>query len=84
MFQLVKNYVSKMTKEDVDKFARKHDIYLCEEEIDFLYRFVKKNYEALYVNPYIDLSKYKNHFTDENYEKIMRVVTEYRAKYLGR
>ena len=38
-----------MTKEDVDKFARKNNIYLCEEELDFLYRFVKKNYEALKV-----------------------------------
>ena len=59
MFQLIKNYVSKMTKEDVLKFTQKNDIYLNEYELDFIYRFIKKNYEAVYANPNIDLSKYK-------------------------
>ncbi|HBA37670.1 MAG TPA: hypothetical protein DCY94_03020 [Firmicutes bacterium] len=83
MFQLIKNYVSKMKIEDVRKFALKNGIELSDSELDFVYRFVKKNYEALYANPNIDLSKYKNHFSEENYQKIMKLVTEYKAKYLG-
>jgi len=83
MFQLVKNYVSKMTLEDVKKFAIKNGIYLSEEEADFVYRFVKRNYEAIYANPNIDLSKYKGHFSEENYTKIMKLVNEYKSKYLG-
>ncbi len=83
MFQLIKNYISKMTKEDVRKFAEKNDICLSEEELDFTYRFVKKNYEALYANPNIDLSKYKNHYSEENYHKIMKLVSIYKSRYLG-
>lgn len=81
MFQLIKNYVSKMTIEDLDTFAKKNDLRLSVGELDFLYRFVKKNYEALYVNPNIDLSKYKKHFSEENYTKIINLVNEYKIKY---
>lgn len=82
MFQLIKNYVSKMSKDDIRKFAEKNDIFLNEYELDFMYRFVKKNYEALYANPNIDLSKYKSNFTEENYIKVMKLISEYKSKYL--
>ena len=83
MFQLVKNYVSKMTLEDVYKFSSKKGINLSPEEADFVYRFIKKNYEALYANPNIDLTKYRSHFSDENFDAMMKLVSEYKSKYLG-
>lgn len=83
MFQLIKNYVSRMTPEDVVKFSSKKGIILSDSEVDFVYRFIKKNYEALYANPNIDLTKYKCHFSDENFDKMMKLVSEYKAKYLG-
>jgi len=83
MFQLIKNYVNKMTKDDVIKFTQKNGIYLNESELDFVYRFIKKNYEALYVNPNIDLTKYKQNFSDENFNKLMKLVNDYKTKYLG-
>lgn len=72
-----------MTKEDVKNFTEKNGIYLNESELDFSYRFIKKNYEALYANPNVDLSKYKNQFTEENYNKIMKLIQVYKSKYLG-
>ena len=83
MFQLIKNYITRMTKEDVAVFARKNGIDLNESELDFTYRFVKKNYEALYANPNVDLTKYKCHFTEENWVKITKLITECKSKYLG-
>lgn len=83
MFQLIKNYVSRMTKEDITKFTEKNGIYLNEQELDFTYRFIKRNYEALYANPNVDLSKYRSNFTPENYDKIMYLLKEYKSKYLG-
>lgn len=83
MFQLIKNYVSKMTKEDVVAFTNKNGIYLNDSELDFVYRFIKKNYEAMYANPNIDLSRYKDHFSEENYNKMMKLINEYKSKYLG-
>ena len=48
MFQLVKNYVEKMSKKDLNDFAIKNGVYLSESELDFTYNFVKRNYETLY------------------------------------
>ena len=81
MFQLIKNYVSTLTKDKVLEIALKNDIHLSENELDFIYRFIKKNYEALYANPNIDLSKYKQYLSDENYVKIMKLVSDYKIKY---
>ncbi len=83
MFQLIKNYISNMTKEDIVKFTQKNGIFLSESELDFTYRFIKKNYEALYANPNVDLSKYKENYTEENYQKMMKLIAEYKSKYLG-
>ena len=83
MFKLIKNYISNMTKEDIVKFTQKNGIFLSESELDFTYRFIKKNYEALYANPNVDLSKYKENYTEENYQKMMKLIAEYKSKYLG-
>ena len=81
MFQLIKNYVSTLTKEKVLEFANSKDIHLSDSELDFIYRFITRNYEALYVNPNIDFSKYKQYLSSENYDKIIKLINEYRAKY---
>lgn len=83
MFQLIKNSISNMTKEDIVKFTQKNGIFLSESELDFTYRFIKKNYEALYANPNVDLSKYKENYTEENYQKMMKLIAQYKSKYLG-
>ena len=41
----------------------------------------KKNYEELYANPNIDLSKFKSHYSDENYIKINKLIEKARKKY---
>ena len=83
MFQLIKNYVSTLTKDKLENFAISKGIHLDENELDFVYRFIKRNYEMLYANPNIDLSKYKQYLSEENYEKIIKLVNEYKKKYAG-
>ena len=81
MFTLIKNYVEKMTIEDVNNYALKNDIHLSNDELEFTYKFIKKNYEVLYTNPNIDLSKFKSHYSDENYIKINKLIEKARKKY---
>ena len=78
MFTLIKNYVEKMTIEDVNNYALNNDINLSKEELSFTYKFIKKNYEILYANPNIDLSKFKSHYSDENYLKINKLIEKVR------
>lgn len=81
MFQLVKNYIDNLTIEKVNEIALKNNINLSNQELNFLYSFIKKNYEALYANPNVDLSKYKKNFSEENYNKIINLINEYKIKY---
>lgn len=67
--------------EDLRKFAISKGILLDEDELSFLYSFIMKNYEALYLNPDVDLSKYKEKFKGNNYEKIIKELTDAKIKY---
>ena len=42
MYNLVKRYMDNLTKEQVNDFALKNQVYLSEEELSFTYTFVKK------------------------------------------
>ncbi len=78
---LIKKYMKNFKVDDLRKFAISNGIYLDDEEISFLYNFIKKNYEALYLNPDIDLSKYSLHFKGNNYERIIAILEESKIKY---
>ena len=81
MFQLIKNFMAKLTIGNVDNFLKKNNINLSESELDFTFRFIKKNYEAVFANPNIDLSRYKDKYSEENYFKLIKLVAEYKNKY---
>ena len=77
MFNLIERYINRMTKEDINNFAISKDIHLSNEELDFTYDFVKKNYQSFLANP----QRYKDHYTKENFSKITKVFSEYFQKY---
>lgn len=83
MKQLIKNYVSNLTKEQVADFSKSKNIFLNDNELDFVYTYIKNNYDELITNPNIDLSKYKQYLSEENYNKIVNLVNEYKKKYAG-
>ena len=83
MKQLIKNYVSNLTKEQVADFSKSKNIFLNDNELDFVYTYIKNNYDKLITNPNIDLSKYKQYLSEENYNKIVNLVNEYKKKYAG-
>ncbi len=82
MFNIIERYMNKITKNDVDNFARKNNIFLSEEELEFTYIFVKKNWQTIIANPAtLNLDRYKNQFTEENLEKIKKLFKEYSTRY---
>lgn len=78
---IIKSYMKNFKMEDLRKFAISKGIFLDEEELSFLFNFIKKNYEALYLNPNIDLSKYRNYFKGDNFDKIIELVNDAKIKY---
>ena len=72
----------KLTKNDVFNFATSKNINLSEEELNFTYDFIKKNWEQIIKNPnLLNIDRYKEHFSEENFNKIKKLILEYSAKY---
>ena len=82
MHSIIERFISRMTKEDINNFAISKDINLSENELDFTYNFVKKNYKEMLDNPQLfDINRYQNNYTKENFNKIVKVYNEYYNKY---
>lgn len=82
MFNIVERYMQKLTKDDVNAFALKKNIMLSDDELNFTYEFLKKNYKDILQNPNLfDIDRYKGYYTPNNFEKIKKVFTEYYSKY---
>ena len=82
MYNIIERYMSMMKKEDIEKFALSKNCHLSNEELDFTYTFVKKNWKEVIKNPSIfDINRYKNHYSEENFEKIKQVYKEYFQKF---
>ena len=82
MFNLIQRYMSKISKEDINNFAIKKNINLNENELDFTYNFIKKNWNQILSNPnMLNLDRYKSNYSDENFNKIKILFNEYYSKY---
>lgn len=82
MYNIIEKYINNMTIDDVKNFALKKGANLSESELTFTYNFIKNNYKNFLGNPnLLDLERYKDNYTKENYEKITKVFQEYFHKY---
>lgn len=82
MYSLIERYMNKITKEDVNSFALKKNIFLSEDELTFTYDFIKKNWDKILSNPNIlNLNRYKDKYSEENFIKISELFKEYYSKY---
>ncbi len=71
-----------MNKNDINNFAIKNNIYLNNNELNYIYSFIKNNYQELIDNPSnFNIDNYKDKFTNENYLKINNLIKEYKEKY---
>lgn len=78
MNYLIEAYVNKLTKQDILNFASKNNLNVTNEELDFVYKFIKYNYKTVLNNPNsFNLSNYKNNFSSENYNFINSLISKY-------
>ena len=82
MFNIIERYMNKLTKDDINNFALKNNIFLTEEELDFTYVFVKKNWQTVIANPNaLNLERDQDKFSEENFIKIKKLFKEYSTRY---
>ncbi len=81
--KLIENYIKNLTLNDITIFALKNNIELNNQELDFIYKTLKNDYQLLLSEDYLKVfSNGKNYLSPTNYEKILNLYLEYRLKYL--
>ena len=79
MNNLIESFIKRMTKEDIIKFASKNNLKTTSEEIDFVFNFIKNNYQDVLKNPNkFDITLYKSHFSKDNYLFLEGLVNKYK------
>ena len=79
MLNLIEPYINNITKNDINSFAAKNNISLSNNELEFIYNFIKTRYKEILNNPNnFSLTKYKNNFSNENFVKINGLINRYK------
>lgn len=77
----VSNYVNKLTKEEMINILKKENISINDKDIDFLFSYVKKNWNFIFDNQdkiFLDLKENLNITT---YNQIEPILIFYKEKY---
>lgn len=79
MLNIIEPYINNITKSDINSFAVKNNINLSNNELEFIYNFIKTKYKEVLSNPNnFSLTKYKNNFSNENFVKINGLINHYK------
>lgn len=82
MYNLIRRYMENLKIDQLNNFAIKNNVFLSEDELKFTYEFVKKNWDPIFRNPnLLNLERYKEHYSAENFEKIQKLIQFYYQKY---
>ena len=80
--KLLKNYINKLSVNDINNFAVKNDIILNKDELNTVYDIIKNDYdELLYGNSDNVFNKLKSNVSSDNYDKIINLFFLYKKKY---
>lgn len=82
MYTLIERYINNLSLHDLNNLAINKNINLSDEELTFSYNFIKTNWKNILNNHGIfDIEKYKDKFTEENFNKIKQLLKESLQKY---
>ncbi len=77
--ELLKSYISKLTKQDIINYLSKECIPASNEEIDLIYNVIKNDYDKILDSNFISyISKYELNFNKHLYQGIIEKYNEYK------
>ena len=77
---IIKLYINKIKKEDIDKFLKTNNIFLNKKELDYLYN--NKNKYELVINEDLDtLNDIKDNISSSNYNKLLLLFNKFKNIY---
>ena len=82
MLNLIERFMNNLTIDQINDFAISKNVHLSSDELDFTYNFIKKNWRSIISNPsLLNLERYQDKYSKENFIKIKQVFLEYSQKY---
>ena len=79
---LIKNYISRLTLDDVIAFSKKNGILLDSDEVNIVMNYIKNDWHTIiYGNPRPILDDLKEKFDVCRYKKIENLYIEFKEKY---
>ena len=77
--ELLKNYISRLTKQDIINYLSKECIPASNEEIDVIYNAIKNDYEEILETNFMSyISNYKLNFNPDLYRTIIEKYNQYK------
>ena len=78
---LISEYIKRLKKEDITKFATTQGICLDNEELDTIYNYIKQHYKTfIYGNPRPILDELKTKVKPITYNKIENLYGQFKDK----
>ena len=79
---IIKNYVDKLTKEDIINYSKKEGIFLNDNEINVIYDEIKNNWKQLYNGNTRVITNLENKINNKAYNKLIDLYNTYK-KFLN-
>lgn len=78
---IIKLYINKIKKEDINTFLKDNNINLTDGELNYLYN-IKNKYELIIDEDQILLNEISNNISKDNYNKLLELFYKYKSIYL--
>ena len=82
MYNLLKNYVDRLKKEDIVNFAIKKNILLDKNELEVVYHNIKTRFKDIYDDGLKVIEENKNSLKETTYKKLKELYENTKRNYL--
>lgn len=80
---LIKSYLDNLSISKLNDFATKNEIYLDNNDLEYILSLVKNNYDDILKDDKKYLDLLKNRLSKKNYEKVKDLFLYYKNRYMG-
>jgi len=74
-------YIDKININDVNMFLCSNNINLNNKELNFIYDYLKNNYELILQEDLKTFKEIKNNLKEDNYNKLYELYKKYKSIY---
>ena len=81
MKNIIKNYIENITINDINNYLSNHDILVNDNELSFIYKYIKNNWETIFnnINDF-NIDDLQNNFRYEIFIKLKELINSYKNK----